>query len=810
MKGTVAGWLMLVGLGAVLLNAAPVSGQESTTGAVRVDTVLVRGNQRISEAAVRTGSGLQPRTNISAADVQQAIRRLMSTGNFSTVQVLGEGEPGRRFALVIDLEERPLIASYNFRGLARVSPKTVRDTLKLEDNRALDPDVVIRTESMIRNLLARQGVQVQSIDTTLTPVPGRAGAYQLTFNVREGNRLAIADIEFRGNQAFSDAALRGSMDTKREGFLWFRQGRFDQETFRTDLQKRLPDFYAGRGYIDFTVVSDTLIIDPESGKARLQIAVAEGPQYRLGEFNVEGNSRFPSDQLARYFTAESRSVLGLPFGRAGERERGEVFDRVALNSATQQVQQLYRNEGYLYAQVEPVLRRVPAAGPQEQPRVDVTWAISERQPFYIRNVAIVGNQTTHESVIRDRLVVFPGDVYNEERLIQSYQSIGALGFFETPMPTPDIVPNAESGEVDITFHIKEKQTGNINFGTSIGGGYAGSGGGISGFLGFTQPNLFGQGKQASVRAEYGPRRNTFEASYTDPALFGSRNSGSASLFRTEDRFLPFGGGRYLRTGASLQYGFPLANFRWSRGFLGYSLSRQSYAANEEDCVPGESIFCVPDATASTLSLGTTRDTRNHPMFATSGTRQAVSLAQTGGPLGGDGNFQRATTELQWWVPVGQIGGGQPGQRPIRTTVGLQARTGTVFGELSRFPFQRFYLGGTTSGESLRGYEESTITPFGYVPRNASFPSTGRLGNAFLVLSSEFAVRINDNLSVSVFGDAGNVWSQARYIDPTRLFRGAGIGATVVTPFGPIGLDYAYGFDKTQPGWQFHFKFGQGF
>jgi outer membrane translocation and assembly module TamA len=166
--------------------------------------------------------------------------------------------------------------------------------------------------------------------------------------------------------------------------------------------------------------------------------------------------------------------------------------------------------------------------------------------------------------------------------------------------------------------------------------------------------------------------------------------------------------------------------------------------------------------------------------------------------------------MEWWVPIGQLGGGQPGARPIRFALGLQARAGTIFGDASRFPFERFFLGGTTFGQTLRGYEESSITPFGYVPRNANFASGQRLGDAFLVVSSEYAVRINDNLSVSLFGDAGNVWSQARYIDPTRLFRGAGIGATVVTPFGPIGLDYAYGFDKTQPGWQFHFKFGQGF
>ena len=804
---------LVVLTGVALASATPLVGQDvPTTGAVRIDTVLVRGNQRIPEANVRALSGLQGQRTVTAADVQRAIRRLMATGNFATVQVLGEGDPAAQFRLILDVVERPLIASYTFRGLENVSPKTVRDTLKIEDNRPLDPDLVIRTQTTVRDLLAKEGIQLISVDTVLTPVPQRDGTYQLTFNVREGNRLAIADIDFIGNQAFSDDALKGAIATKPEGFLWFRSGRFDREKFQTDLQTRLPDFYAQRGYIDFAVVSDTLVVDPETGKARLTIEVAEGPQYRLGEFTVQGNSRFPTDQLTQYFTSETRSVLGLPFGRAGEREQGEVFDRVALNDATRRIRQLYNNEGYLYAQIEPVLKRVPASSPGEQPRVDVTWAISERQPFYIRNVAIVGNTATHESVIRDRLVVFPGDVYNEERLIQSYQSIGALGFFETPMPTPDILPNPETGEVDIVFHVTEKQTGNINFGTSIGGGYGARGGGISGFLGYSQPNLFGQGKQASIRAEYGPQRNTFEASYTDPALFGTRNSGSASLFHTSDRYLPFGGGRYLRTGASFQFGFPLPNLRWSRGFLGYSLSRQTYTAADEDCSVSGSIFCIPDATASTLSLGMSRDTRNHPLFPSAGTRQSISLAQTGGLLGGDGDFQKATTEFQWWVPVGQLGGGGPGQRPLRFALGLQARGGTVFGDASRFPFQRFFLGGTQSGENLRGYEESSITPFGIFARNSGFPNASRFGDAFMSVSAEYALRVNDNLSVSLFGDAGNIWTEARYIDPTRLYRGAGLGATIVTPFGPIGLAYAYGFDNpiVDDRWRFHFTFGQGF
>jgi outer membrane protein insertion porin family len=779
---------------------------EGVAEGIPLSAVEVRGNQRLTDAAVRAMSGLVPGAQVTAPDVQAAIRRMMGTGNFASVDIYAQEAAGG-VTLILDVVEHPVIARYDFEGLERVRPRAVRDTMALPEGMPLDPGLVTRTEVMVRDLLAREGVQVLAIDTVMRPAERVEGAYVLTFRVREGPRLSIADVRFVGNQAFSDAALRSAMQTRPEGFWWFRTGRFEQEEFRRDLNQRLPAFYGSRGYIDFAVLSDTMQVDPISGKAVIVVEVSEGPQYRLGDFDIEGATRFSYDELARIYTAQRPTVLGLPFGRGGERERGEVFDRTALNEATTRVEQMYRNHGFLYAQVEPVVRRVPAAEPGGDPLVDVTWAVSERSPFFVNRITIVGNTTTHESVIRERLNIFPGDVYNEDRLVQSYQSISALGFFETPMPVPDIQPNPERSEVDIVFHIREKQTASINFGTTYGG--AGRGGGLSGFFGFSHPNLFGQAKQAELHAEYGWGRNTFRASYTDPSLAGSRNSGTVSLFHMSDRYSPFNDGRAIRTGGSLRFGFPVANFRWTRGFVGYSLFQTRYQAMDDDCDDPSSIFCLPSATASNVSLGMVRETKNHPLFPTQGTRQLLSVDQRGGPLGGDGNFQKVMGEFEWWVPVGSVGGEQPGQRPVRFTLGLQARAGAIFGDAGAFPLDRFFLGGTQWGQQLRGYEESTVTPIGFFPRGAAVGSADRLGDAFMTVTGEYAVRLNDNISLSTFAEAGNIWSDVRHFDLARLYRAAGVGVTLVTPFGPMGLDYAYGFDRDPPGWRFHFKLGGG-
>jgi outer membrane protein insertion porin family len=92
------------------------------------------------------------------------------------------------------------------------------------------------------------------------------------------------------------------------------------------------------------------------------------------------------------------------------------------------------------------------------------------------------------------------------------------------------------------------------------------------------------------------------------------------------------------------------------------------------------------------------------------------------------------------------------------------------------------------------------------------------GNKELILNVELEFPIFQEVGIRgvLFYDAGNVWASASGFNPTRLFRGAGVGVALITPLGPLGLDYAYGFDRTdragnpRPGWKLHFKIGNFF
>jgi outer membrane protein insertion porin family len=126
------------------------------------------------------------------------------------------------------------------------------------------------------------------------------------------------------------------------------------------------------------------------------------------------------------------------------------------------------------------------------------------------------------------------------------------------------------------------------------------------------------------------------------------------------------------------------------------------------------------------------------------------------------------------------------------------------------------MGGTQYGEMLRGYEEFSITPQGFLAGDNQNARRSSFGNAFFSATAELGLRFNQMIYVNLFYDAGNVYDRPRQFDPTRLFRGAGVGVALVTPLGPLGLDWAYGFDRLDaagrpdPKWQLHFRLGNIF
>jgi outer membrane protein insertion porin family len=776
---------------------AVLSAQDA--GPPSVDSIVVQGNQRLTPSQIIGSSGIIVHQPINYRDIQRAITSLFRTGQFDDVLV-EQRNAGKRLLLVIRVKERPILEKWAVRGVNRLSEGEVKGRVRLTEGRPLDRNAVEQARAGIDSVYKHQGYYASQIKVIqLEPKPGRA---RVVFDVEEGERVAISQVIVDGNKHFSDKAVVKHMSTRPEGFWWFQKGEYDERAVEQDVRERLPNWYADQGFVDFQVTHDSLVSDSTGGKAVLRLTVDEGPVYRVGTFDIQGNRRFSTEELRALYPFGPIDSNGAPLGRS------RPFSRTDWNEATDRVQKLYANNGYIYAQVQP--EEVRRTGARGTPVVDLRWSIREGSPATINKVEIVGNDVTHERVIREAIVMLPGDLFSQDRLIRSYQNVANLGFFQQPLPPPDVRPAANGVDVDVIFRVEERRTGNINFGASLGQGT-----GVGGFLGLEEPNLFGRGKRGKLQWQFGKNINDFTLSYTDPAIRESRISGTVSLFDSRARYNIGDLGRRKQTGGSFQLGFPFLGSRYTRLFASYSFQRIRYSEGSADL---QARFRCRACTRSSLGTSLVRDTRIGLPFATGGSMTNISGELNGGFLGGTGNYRKVDLEGRWYAPLGSLGGGGQIGAGVQFVLGLTAKSGFVFGDAGPFYQDLYALGGVQYGIPLRGYDEFSITPNGFDPNaggnTAASPES--FGKSYATFTVEAGARISQSLYVSTFFDAGNVYRSARQWDPTRLFRGAGFGAAVISPLGPIGVDLGYGFDRVdingrpKPGWQLHFKLGNFF
>ncbi len=764
-----------------------------------IDSVAVQGTRRLDEGDVRARVGVAPGMQTCRTDIQRAIERIYGTGQVSDIRVYQSRAEGRQI-LIFEVDERPMLARWEVTGPEKISERSVRGRVRLLEGRPYDPASAARSRAAIDSLYKEEGYYFSDIDVRVEPREG--GSVVAVFDITEGGRIALSQVIVEGNEQFEDGAIVGAMDTGPEGFWWWKSGDYSDDRLDRDLRERVPQYYGSRGYVDFRVLRDTLVVNEETGKGTLLLNVDEGQEYTVGTFDIIGNRHFSTEQLQTLYPFGRRQSGFLGLG--GVRRGQATFDQGAWRDATDQLNQLYANNGYIYARVTPqVMRRVDADSTNT---VDLQWEIAEGAPAIVNKVIISGNTVTHENVIRRVISVVPGDVFRQDALIQSYQRISNLGFFEQPLPVPTTQQANDQGDIDIVFNIKERHTGSVQFGASVGQGV-----GVGGFIGFEDPNMFGRGKQVNLNWQFGRRINDLRLSYTDPALRGSMISGTVSLHNSRLRYTVADLGRINTRGGSLQFGFPFRGSRYTRIMTTYSLEQSQY-----DAPSLSSRFLGRNGILSSLGLSLVRDTRIGLPFATAGTLHRLSLAQNGGIIGGTGNFRRATFEGRWYAPLGQIGGSSElGSQGVQLVLGLTSKSGFVWGDVGPHFRQLFSMGGTQFGIPLRGYDEFSVTPLGFDPRASGYfaNTVNAFGGAYQAFTGEIGARISQALYFSTFADAGNVWRSPAEFNPTRLFRGVGVGVNLLSPLGPIGIDYAYGFDRRDlagnrdPGWKLHFKLG---
>ncbi|HEX8900023.1 outer membrane protein assembly factor BamA [Vitreimonas sp.] len=787
-----------VGAGTVLATSSDAYAQEGTQGAapaaeqsgVAIRRILVEGNQRIEPATITSYLLVRPGDTFDAERIDLSLKTLFATGLFADVQIEQRGGD-----LVVAVIENPVINRVIFEGMRTLDEEDLEDEVQARPRSVFTParaqgDVqrIIEVYRRAGRFAAQVTPQVRELDQNRV---------DLIFEVDEGPVTGVRDINFIGNEAFSDRRLRDAIVTAESSWWNFFSSNDNYDPDRLEYDReQLRQYYNNRGYADFRVVSAVAELTPDQKDFFITFTVDEGPRYEFGEIRVQtALNRLPEELL--------RSAVPI---RTGTEFRGDLIE-----DAIDSMSYIAGTVGYANVDIVPMIERDP-----ETRRVNITFEVDEGPRVFIERIDIVGNTRTIDPVIRREMMVSEGDAFNRVLLDRSRQRIRALGFFGDVT-----VEDADGSQPDrsvVTVTVEEQSTGELAFAA----GYSST----ESFLfdvSITERNLRGRGQFLRLRASSSSQRQQVDIRFTEPRFLGREIAAGVDIYSLRTDFSSQSSFENQSTGIGLRTSFPVSD-RTSLG-LTYSLIQDDTEITDAYVSVGSEVveqcdeanvnrpyLCEQEGTFLTSVLGATinMDRRNDPIRATRGFD--LQLRQDLAGLGGEVNYLR--TELEGGIYYGL---GRGFRASFRGSAGFIDGWG---GDDVRIN-DRFFKGGS----SFRGFDVAGIGPRQLIVNN----TTGEIedigdalgGNVFAIgtLQLDVPLPLPESFSLGSalfvdFGtlgviDSGNresipVDSDSSLIvdDSASLRVSAGVSVFWDSPFGPVQFDFAHPieseeYDKTE-------------
>ena len=545
--------IFILAFAALAAFILPAYGQQQI-----VESVDIQGNRRLRDEDLLYYIKTRPGDVYDPAALERDLKELLSLNFFNKTETRVLTEQGVRGGVnvIFEVKELPIIRDLTFKGLKAVQESDVLKAFReqragISKESVYDPVKAKGAVRILRDLLASKGFPNAKVDVKEEEVS--ATSIALTFDVDQGPRSRIIDIQFEGNEHFKDGELRGALQLVKETGLISRfkgQDILDLKKLEYDLQKNVRSYMFSKGYFQARIGEPAVVglglkrtdfiplitlplplISSKDDTLKIVVPVSEGKVFRVGELKVEGNSIFSEQQILNF--------VGL--------KKGEIADGKRLQDAVyEDLKKAYGSQGFVQynAEFEPEFKENPA-NPNEG-IVDIKITIDEGKQFTLRRLEFTGNTFTRDRVMRREFLLNEGDIYNQNYLEISIARLNQTQYFDPIDKDQDVETRVddEQGDVDLIVKVKEKGRQQISF----NGGVGGLGGSFFGFE-YSTNNLMGKGEILSVSAGWGNRQQSLQFSYQEPYFKNRPISVGFSLFASRYRF--FGEGTFLSQNTNL-------------------------------------------------------------------------------------------------------------------------------------------------------------------------------------------------------------------------------------------------------------------
>jgi outer membrane protein insertion porin family len=626
-----------------------------------------------------------------------------------------------------------------------------------------------RIEQELTQIYFAQGKYGVAIESTVTPLERNRVA--LKIEIAEGQVAKIRQIRIIGNEDFEEDDLLDLFLLETPSLFSFfgDSDQYSKQKLAADIE-RLRSFYLDRGYLRFLINSTQVSISPDRRDVFITVNLTEGEPYTVSEVNLAGELMVPDEELTML-------VLTRP---------GAVFSRRDATATSEALSNRLGDEGFAFANVN----TVPEID-DETRQVAVTFFVDPGRRVYVRRIAMRGNNTTRDEVLRREMRQMERAWFSTSKVNRSRARLQQLGYFEqVTVETPAVAGSPD--EVDVEYTVEETPSGNI----SIGAGFSQSQGVIF-TLGLTQDNFFGTGKRVGLSFNNSDANTIYSFNYLNPYYTVDGISRGFGLFfrETDADELDITNASLDVYGGSVTFGIPLSESNRIRTTTEYKNTDISLGTDpRSDLVE----FVEKEGnTFDTLTQSVTwsKDTRNQAIFPTRGGRQRIT-GEVALPVLDLEYYKLGYEHTRYW----------PLNKTFTFSLDGDLAYGDGYGDSDELPpFEKYFAGGLNC---VRGFEENSLGPRDPAtddPLGGNMRVCGRAEVLF-----PLPILDEQSLRVSGFYDIGNVFDTIEdSFDVDDLRYSVGIGVTWLSPIGPLTFSYAEPLndesgDKTE---SFQFRLG---
>ena len=747
-----------------------------------IEDIRISGLQRVSAGSIFAEIPYSIGDSIGQDEIVELSKAIFSTGQFDDINIGRDGN-----ALLINLTERPTIDEILIEGNEAIKTDNLLDGLQnsgIFEGALFKRSVFENLSSELERQYVSQGKYGASVNVSSEQLP--RNRVKLSVDIEEGETAELNSINIVGNKIFSEEELKKVFKLRPRTWLSiFRTNTpYSKENLRGDLES-LESFYKNRGYLNFSVNNSIITISENKQELFITVDIFEGEIYKINEVSIAGD--IPIDEQV----LESLIFL----------ENNSIFSQELITFSEDSINNLLNNEGFLFSEVSGNIRSV------DDNLVDVIFFVEPGQRTYIRNINFVGNERTHDIVLRREMRQMEGAWASNSLIERSKLRLDRLGFFKQ-VDFEKIPVSGEKDKVDIEFTVEEEFSGSIA--GSLGYGAYGFSLGAN----YSESNAFGTGNSIGVGINYSDWQTNLSFNFFDPYFSPDGvGLGYGAYLRSSD-YSNFNISAYNTEsfGGSVQFVLPINEI--SQLSLSVALDQTDLQSDFLSSRQLLDFIASEGSKFETLTLGTSwsRNSLNRGLFPTAGTLNVISasVAIPGSSL----TYGRLSHRFKYFRPLSN-----------NFIFSIRTELGGLFayGDTETAPpYENFYAGGLNS---VRGFEQNSLGPravydnffSGY---NRPVGGTYSLEGGFdLIFPIPF---LEDTRSVrsSVFLDYGNVFSEecksyetnCSEFDLSELRYSLGLGVTWITALGPMSfaISSVFGDDELDETETFQFEIGNQF